>query len=242
MASFYTIGESGNVKMNRFRHRRRGRGQFVGAFVLITIGILFLLIENHVLESFNIWRLWPMILVIVGTAKLMQRTSAGTVPGIILISLGVIFELSEFGYLPVRPDNLWPLILVAAGAALLWKALTPAHNESSNAEPESFTIFGGVERRISDPAFTGTEMTAILGGYKVDLRKAQMAGEKAVITTTAIFGGIELLIPESWTVDLRGSPIFGGYNDETLHREQNISGPRLIIEGFAMFGGITIKN
>lgn len=224
------------------RIRRRGRGQFVGAFVLITIGILFLLIENHVLESFNVWRLWPLILVIVGTGKLIERTSAGRGTGMILISLGIIFELSEFGYLPVDPDNLWPLVLVAAGAALLWKALTPAHDEAGNARPESFTIFGGVERRISDPAFTGTEMTAILGGYKVDLRKAQMAGEKAVITATAIFGGIELLIPESWIVDLHGAPVFGGYNDETLHREGPVSGSRLIIEGFAMFGGITIKN
>lgn len=234
--------------MNRIRRRirwsaaghRRGRGQLVGAFVLITIGILFLLIENHVLENFNIWRLWPMILVFVGAAKLTQRTSTGL--GITMISLGVIFQLSEFGYLPFRPYNLWPLILVAAGAALLWKALTPAQEETANAEPESFTIFGGVERRISDPAFTGTEMTAILGGYKVDLRKAQIAGEKAVITATAIFGGIELLVPESWIVDLHGAPIFGGYNDETVHREGTIPAPRLVIEGFVMFGGISIKN
>lgn len=234
--------------MSRIRRRirwsvaghRRGRGQLVGAFVLITIGILFLLIENHVLENFNVWRLWPMILIFVGAAKLTQRTSTGL--GITMISLGVIFQLSEFGYLPFRPYNLWPLILVAAGAALLWKALTPAQEETANAEPESFTIFGGVERRISDPAFTGTEMTAILGGYKVDLRKAQIAGEKAVITATAIFGGIELLVPESWIVDLHGAPIFGGYNDETVHREGAIPAPRLVIEGFVMFGGISIKN
>ena len=232
--------------MSRIRRRirwsaaGRRRGQLVGAFVLITIGILFLLIENHVLENFNIWRLWPMILVFVGAAKLTQRTSTGL--GITMISLGVIFQLSEFGYLPFRPYNLWPLILVAAGAALLWKALTPAQEETANAEPESFTIFGGVERRISDPAFTGTEMTAILGGYKVDLRKAQIAGEKAVITATAIFGGIELLVPESWIVDLHGAPIFGGYNDETVHREGTIPAPRLVIEGFVMFGGISIKN
>ena len=232
--------------MSRIRRRIRWsaaghrRGQLVGAFVLITIGILFLLIENHVLENFNIWRLWPMILVFVGAAKLTQRTSTGL--GITMISLGVIFQLSEFGYLPFRPYNLWPLILVAAGAALLWKALTPAQEETANAEPESFTIFGGVERRISDPAFTGTEMTAILGGYKVDLRKAQIAGEKAVITATAIFGGIELLVPESWIVDLHGAPIFGGYNDETVHREGTIPAPRLVIEGFVMFGGISIKN
>ena len=240
MESFCTIGESENVKMKG--NRRRGRGQLVGAFVLITIGILFLLIENHVIERFNVWSLWPLILVFVGAAKLTQSTSGEKGVGAALLLLGIVFELSELGYLPFRPYNLWPLILVAAGGALLWKTLARTQEESGNADPESFTIFGGVERRITDPAFTGSEMTAILGGYKVDLRKAQIAGEKAVITATAIFGGIELLIPESWIVDLHGAPIFGGYNDETIHREGAALGPRLIIEGFAMFGGITIKN
>jgi predicted membrane protein len=222
--------------------RRRGRGQLVGAFVLITIGILFLLIENHIIERFNVWSLWPLILVFVGAAKLTQSTSGEKGLGVALISLGIVFELSELGYLPFRPYNLWPLILVAAGGALLWKTLARTNEETGNADPESFTMFGGVERRITAPAFTGTEMTAIFGGYQVDLRKAQIAAEKAVITATAIFGGIELIIPESWVVDIHGSPIFGSYSDETIHHDVASPGPRLIIEGFAMFGGITIKN
>jgi hypothetical protein len=43
-------------------------------------------------------------------------------------------------------------------------------------------------------------------------------------------------------VDIHGSPIFGSYSDETIHHDVASPGPRLIIEGFAMFGGITIKN
>jgi hypothetical protein len=63
-----------------------------------------------------------------------------------------------------------------------------------------------------------------------------------VIFATAILGGVELRIPESWNVVIQANPIFGGYSDETIHPEASSSGPLLIIRGSAIFGGISIKN
>ena len=102
--------------------------------------------------------------------------------------------------------------------------------------------FGGGERRISAPDFTHAELTAIFGGFKLDLRKATMKGSSAVIDATAIFGGVEIVVPETWNVIVRGVGIFGGYGDESHHPAASEPAPELIVQGVAMFGGVAIKN
>jgi predicted membrane protein len=221
----------------------RSRGPLVGAVVLITLGILLLLVQNHVLAGVSFWKLWPMILIVGGAIKLFQKVPEARAAGAVLVSLGIIFELSEFGYISARPFHLWPLILVGVGFVLLWKALRPVRpedHETSNVD--SFTIFGGVERRISDTNFTGTDLFAMFGGYKIDLRKAVIGGDKAVISATAILGGVELQVPENWNVEIQGVPIFGGYSDETVHPDGSRPTAKLIVTGYALFGGVSVKN
>jgi predicted membrane protein len=225
------------------KYLRRGGGPLVGAFVLIGFGIVLLLMEYHLLRVADLRRFWPVLLLMVGTLKLFQKSSSSKLGGAALIAGGVIFHLSALGYLLLSPQKLWPLTLIAAGVFLLWKAFFEKPPDENGDVPfDALTVFGGVECRISDPEFSGTEMAAIFGGYKVDLRKARMKGDKALIKTTAIFGGIELQVPDTWNVVLHGAPIFGGYSDETVHPDAADGVPQLIIEGLAMFGGISIKN
>jgi hypothetical protein len=221
----------------------RSRGPLAGATILIALGIILLLVQNHVLAGVSFWKLWPLIFVFAGTTKLFRKAPEARAWGSVLILLGIVFELSELGYISARPFNLWPLILVGVGAVLLWKTLRPLSPEDRlDSDFDSFTIFGGVERRISDANFTGTELFAMFGGYKVDLRKATIGGDKAVISATAILGGVDLLVPENWTVEIRGIPIFGGFADDTIHPDGSRPTPRLIVTGYAFFGGVSVKN
>ena len=45
----------------------------VGAFVLIGLGVLFLLDEMGALHFDWIWRFWPLILIAIGVRVLLQR-------------------------------------------------------------------------------------------------------------------------------------------------------------------------
>jgi predicted membrane protein len=90
--------------------------------------------------------------------------------------------------------------------------------------------------------FQGGEAFALFGGVEVDLRKAASTQEEIVVEANALFGGIELRLPEAWNVSVRGAGIFGGYEDETIGVTTDAKQPHLIINGFAVFGGVTVKN
>jgi TM2 domain-containing membrane protein YozV len=49
----------------------------LGAFILIGVGVLFLLDEVGALHFDWIWRFWPLILIAIGVSKLMQRQRRG---------------------------------------------------------------------------------------------------------------------------------------------------------------------
>lgn len=102
-------------------------------------------------------------------------------------------------------------------------------------------VFGGVDRRISEPDFHGAQCTAVFGGCKIDLRDAQIQGREAVLNTYAVFGGVEIRVPENWEVVSRGVAIFGGFENRT----RRPSGPdtkTLILDGMAIFGGVSVKD
>ncbi len=55
-----------------------------------------------------------------------------------------------------------------------------------------------------------------------------------------MFGGIDILVPETWIVKTEVLGIFGGSDDD--RPEKSAGTPDLIVTGFAMFGGVTIKS
>ena len=230
-----------------FRNERTVRGPIVPALVLIALGILFLLIENHFIQVHVLFQLWPMLLVIAGVTRLSEGRRSDRFLATVLIVLGLVFQAATLGYIFVHPARLWPLAMVGSGVFLLLKTLSqpkPRYPEDryKQTKNENLTMFGGSDFGISDSNFEGTELTAVFGGYRVDLRRAMMRNNRAIIEAGAIFGGIELLVPVSWNVSLQGSPFFGGYSDETLHPDPLSNAPELIVRGMAVFGGVTVKN
>ena len=240
------------------RHKHHAGSGVTGAVAVVAIGVLLLLHENSLLQWHDVVRLWPMLLVIGGFLRLGQYSPNSRVIGAIMIIVGGVLELAEFHLIPYSVREMWPVGIIALGLFLLWQNLQPKPVEESDPEvtvegrfsfkgsasssTHHFTIFGGGERRISEPDFTHAELTAIFGGYKLDLRKATIKRTSAVIDATAIFGGMEIVVPESWNVIVRGVGIFGGYGDETHHPNAAEPAPELIVQGVALFGGVAIKN
>ncbi len=142
--------------------------------------------------------------------------------------------------------KLSPLLLVLLGASIVWRAFgAPLSPPASDAKPDSYVrgaaIMGGFERTSAAAEFRGGDLIAVMGGGKVDLRNATMAGSEAVIDVVAFMGGVELLIPKTWAVDPHVIPIFGGVGDRS-HCDPGAVAHRLVIRGTVFMGGIDIKN
>jgi len=103
-----------------------------------------------------------------------------------------------------------------------------------------------VERRVHSSNFKGGSITALFGGVEVDFRSADIEGEEAEMFVEAVFGGIELKVPDRWLILWEGQSIFGGYSDETRPPLPDVPGTppkkQLILRGRAMFGGLVVKN
>jgi len=103
-------------------------------------------------------------------------------------------------------------------------------------------VFGGVERHISAQDFRGAQCTAVFGECKIDLRDAQILGKEATVETYAVFGGVEVRVPEDWEVINRGTAVFGGMEDKRRHAPSGPDTKTLILQGAAVFGGVQIKD
>jgi hypothetical protein len=143
---------------------------------------------------------------------------------------------------------MWPLVLIGIGLMLLFqrsRAGLPADDQGRVVEGtlNESAVFGGGKRNIATHDFKGGTISAVFGGFEIDLRKAQMAGNCATLQIDAVFGGVELKIPETWSVEVAGTGVFGGWSDSTVQPHPDNPGyKRLIVKGSAVFGGVEIKN
>ena len=85
--------------------------------------------------------------------------------------------------------------------------------------------------------FESAELTAIFGGIECDLRRAVIEQDCA-INVCAVFGGIDILVPDNVNVKLSATSIFGGSSNKKASQKD---APTLYINGLCMFGGVEVK-
>jgi len=88
--------------------------------VLIVLGALFLLEQFGRLDVANLWRWWPLILMVVGLGQMLQPPPhAGRGTGAVLLLVGAVLLLFNLKLVDFDLWQLWPLVLVIIGASLL---------------------------------------------------------------------------------------------------------------------------
>ena len=212
-----------------------------GAF-LIGIGVLLLLMQIGVLPA-HLISFWAVILIAVGLFTGLQSDGLGTrLWGGFWVVFGVLLELDYIGYARVRWDTLWPVILIAIGVLLVVRAFERPRENAGSVSPHLnlFSCMGGGEYRIRAKNFRGGTVTAVLGGFDIDLTEADIEGPEATITLNAFLGGGVIRVPQTWGVSMRGIAIMGGHSLKT--REGAQIEKTLIVDGIALMGGAEIRN
>jgi hypothetical protein len=156
---------------------------------------------------------------------------------VIIAGIGVILLADQQEW--ATEDLAGPAILVLIGIAILFGTFGRGRKGENEAP---IAVFGGSKVKEHSQHFTHADVTALFGGATLDLREAAIDRE-ATVDATAIFGGIDVLVPKGWRVHVGGLPIFGGYEDKT---EANGSigedAPALDVRATAIFGGVDVAN
>jgi hypothetical protein len=232
------------------QNRRTSTGLLPG-LVVAGVGVLFLLDNLHLLRIHDVWKFWPLFLVALGSAKLVDSPHPQEKTlGAIMVIVGGIFLATNLGLFSWSIWQFWPVLLIGVGLMMLFNRSgarlvagirLPHHDRYLKAD--GVAIFGGFKRRVVTDDYRGAHYVALFGGGEVDLRRAQMQADSAIIEVTAIFGGFEIRVPPNWMVVNEVVGVFGGTADET--RPPLPEAPlvkRLLVRGTAVFGGVGIKN
>ena len=110
---------------------------------------------------------------------------------------------------------------------------------ASDRQKSSFTLFSGNELNYAGEIFEGGNFTAVFGGIDLDLRST-LIEKDCLIEAVAVFGGIDIILPEDVNIKIVSTDIFGG--TENKAKRAHIDGaPTVYIKTTALFGGVDIK-
>ena len=229
-------------------------GRVLWGFILILLGGGLLLDQTGYINFGDIISLyWPSILILVGFFGLFDRRSS-KIGNIIAIIFGILFQLNRLDYITIDVFKLFfPLILIIMGLNIIFSKGVRKHN--SPVEPEKwskknlsaedvvdmFVVFSGIETINQSQYFKGGKISAIFGGIDLDLSGTTLNNNEAFLDVSALFGGVDIIVPRHWRVEMMGTPILGGWDNKT-RPSTDPNAPVLKINGTAIFGGIEVKN
>ena len=102
-------------------------------------------------------------------------------------------------------------------------------------------IFEPINFRSTATAFRGGTLDLWYGGGIIDLRDAFLDPGGARLDVRAVFGGAQIVVPETWRVTTNVVGL-GGIGDGRSKVERPVTAPVLVIDGVAIMGGFGITS
>jgi len=99
-------------------------------------------------------------------------------------------------------------------------------------------IFGGGERKGRWRVKRRTNALALFGGCDLDMQEAIFEGREVTVYAFAVFGGIDITVPEGVEIRNQGVGIFGGFGGRGT-KDIDPTAPVVIVKGLALFGGVS---
>ena len=209
----------------------------IWGIVFIIVGIIFGLKALGIFD-FNIffkgwWTLFIIIPSISGIISEKDKTWS-----IIMFSVGVLLLLCSRGIMDYNLfwKLLLPIVLIVFGFSIIFRNKI-SEKVSKNTEGEHVAVFSGQKVSFDKDEFKGTTLTAVFGGVDCDLRNVKIKDD-VLINCNAVFGGIDIIVPEDVKVVISSASFFGGAENK---RKNNDGKHTIYVNCNCVFGGVDIK-
>lgn len=214
--------------------------QVATGLTIIIFGGLLLAANLGYAHIWQIWRYWPLILVISGVARLIDPGCSSRTGPAIVAFIGVWLLADEFDLVRYHIWDWWPVVFILMGGAIVMRAVRARSDVSQSPQGGAFAVWSGIKRRVANAPFKSTQVTAMMGGVEMDLRSATLTDGEATIELFVIMGGVEIKVPPDWAVTNHVSAFMGSVEDNSTGAQTARS--RLVLRGFVMMGGVEIKT
>jgi predicted membrane protein len=235
---------------------------FIAGAIIITIG-LFLLAKSLGFLPYDIelHDYWPLILIAIGLFRLIFPNSSGSYFwGPVLILTGAFFQAHYLHLISVPIQKMWPLIPIVIGVKIMLRpffksekkyhtAFIHCRSDAPGEEQNNATnddtvaislVLSGGKYSFCSPRLKGGYISVSLAGCEIDFTKADFEPDTITIDVNLLLGGIEMRIPETWSVSYAGTPVLGAFENKT--RPVSVPAKKLLIRGSITLAGIEVKN
>ena len=248
----------------------RGTARYIIGGILVALGVLLLLSNTDIInldwgwDFIRTW--WPILLIVWGLWELVSGGFRFRLWPIILLLLGIGFQLSALNLWQWDFSVVWPVFIVIVGLAILMgrrrrhrrregrhrssgliiegtTVSRPGSGSGSESGDSWRAVFNSVEEQYAGQEFRGGEVETNFGNVALDLREATLAGGSARLDVNLTFGGLHLRVPQGWRINFEQvGTQFGHVQD---NREQPMTDPpegELTIAGTVTFGNLEISG
>lgn len=185
---------------------------------------------------------WTLFIIVPSLISLIQKGYSTS--EFIALSVGIVFFLGtrDILNLSIVGKLIFPIILVLIGISILFndvikKKINKNIRYKGNPD-EQYSIFASKRQNVNGP-YLGSVVTAVFGGYKLDLSNAVIQ-EDIIIKATAIFGGVTIIVPEGVLIQTSTVPIFGNVSNKVKETNE-VNKCVILIKSVCMFGGVDIR-
>jgi len=209
----------------------------IGVFFTL-LGILLTLDNLDLADADRFLPYWPLFLIAVGLMKLQDRDDR--IPAIFAIAAGALLLLFTTDWVRFSIFDLWPVALILAGLAILAHAFGFRPSAIAvGSDSTMLCVLGVRKEKVTARNYRGGRIIAFMGGCELDLTQAEMENDPAEIEIVAIWGGVEIKVPEGWEVIGNMLPIMGGADIRTKAAP---GGRKLVVNGVVIMAGVDVKS
>lgn len=220
-------------------------GSLIWGILFIIVGLIFGLNAMGITDINIFFRGWWTLFIIIPSLIGVIKESY-KVGNYIWLLIGIVLLLSAQGI--INFSTIWklalPTILVIIGLSIIFKDVVGSKiNDkikelNKQGKTEYYATFSGEELTFTGSEFKGASLNAIFGGIDINLKDAVIE-EDIVINSTAVFGGVDILVPNNVNVKVKSSSIFGGTDNKMTENKENV--PTIYVKVFNLFGGTEIR-